>query len=526
MKTAAMPSLSGSTMRDVTAKSIKLNRDLGKMLEQALERDLLVRIGWGKQGDEKPKKGEIGVITHLPADSRVLLLGDLGECAGAMNDGGTFTLQGGCTSMLGAFQRGGRITIERDAGDRSGHRMTGGEIVVQGSAGDETGAGMRGGLLIVRGHAGKASGAAMEGGTVVILGSTGSEPGRSMVGGRVIVAGSCPPPGDGAAMRSIEAAELDELAEHLEPLGLQLDSDALVIVPSETGSPIGEAPENSVTEGFEGITLVPSAHDRLSDQSALDTLTLILPAGQDENGLLAPLPWIVEAERMTSATGKYGVAQPGIVTSEPRSNDLMLINEENLLDAASRIQNCSGMVLDLNNLPALNDAEIEALLVSLYSRMADDSLVFIKDSVSRVEHLFRLVVDLDLDGAVVDVAAAGGSRAAAALPRIGLVARAMNLPNQGRTILLEIDEAPSAEDLLIARGAGCTALVAPAPNEDIEASLAWIDGTLRGWMRELGISDLADLNRRNLRALDHDTAAISGLRLVGYDRPLPMWLGN
>ena len=37
-------------MRDITAKSVKLNRDLDKMLEQALERDLLVRIGWGKQG--------------------------------------------------------------------------------------------------------------------------------------------------------------------------------------------------------------------------------------------------------------------------------------------------------------------------------------------------------------------------------------------------------------------------------------------------------------------------------------------
>ena len=81
-------------MRDITAKSVKLNRDLDKMLQQALERDLLVRIGWGKQGDEKPKSGEIGVITHLPEKSRVLLLGDLGECAGAMNDGGTFTLQG------------------------------------------------------------------------------------------------------------------------------------------------------------------------------------------------------------------------------------------------------------------------------------------------------------------------------------------------------------------------------------------------------------------------------------------------
>ena len=82
----------------------------------------------------------------------------------------------------------------------------------------------------------------------------------------------------------------------------------------------------------------------------------------------------------------------------------MLITEENLLEAAGIIQNCSGMVLDLTKMHAINDAEIEALLVSLYSRMKDDSLVFLKDSISRVEHLFRLVVDLDLDGALVDVA--------------------------------------------------------------------------------------------------------------------------
>ena len=47
-------------MRDITAKSVKLNRDLDKMLEQALERDLLVRIGWGKQGDENPRMEKLG----------------------------------------------------------------------------------------------------------------------------------------------------------------------------------------------------------------------------------------------------------------------------------------------------------------------------------------------------------------------------------------------------------------------------------------------------------------------------------
>ena len=526
MKTVSIPSMYESAMRDITVKSVKLNRDLDKMLEQALERDLLVRIGWGKQGDEKPKKGEIGVITHLPENSRVLLLGDLGECAGAMNDGGTFTLQGGCSSMLGAFQKSGRITIESDAGDRAGHRMNGGEIIIQGSVGNETGAGMQGGSIIVRGHSGEATGSGMTGGTVVVLGNTGNEPGRGMVGGRVIISGSCPPPGEGATMRSIEASELDELAEHLEPLGLHIDSDALVIVPSEEGPPEAEFPETSITEGFEGITLVPSARDRLPTHSPIDTSSSLHPAGQDEYALIAPLPWIIETDRMTANTGTYGTSQPGLVTTEPRANDLMLITEDNLLEAAGLIHNCSGMVLDLTQMPVINDAEIEALLVSLYSRMADDSLVFLKDSVSRVEHLFRLVVDLDLDGALVDVATAGGSRAAAALPRIGLVAQAMSLPKQGRKIMLRLVEAPSAEDLLIAIAAGCSAIVAPAADDDVEAALTWIDGIMRGWMLELGISNLSELTRRNLRALDHDTAAISGLRLIGYDRPLPMWLRN
>jgi|TARA_B100001105_G_scaffold213380_1_gene178384 hypothetical protein len=102
----------------------------------------------------------------------------------------------------------------------------------------------------------------------------------------------------------------------------------------------------------------------------------------------------------------------------------------------------------------------------------------------------------------------------------------MNLTEQGRQLLIELDEAPSAEDLLIAVAAGCSIIVAPPPEEGFEELLVWLDSTIRGWMRELGVDGLEKITRRNLRALDYDTAAISGLRLVGYDRPLPMWLGN
>ena len=55
------------------------------------------------------------------------------------------------------------------------------------------------------------------------------------------------PPGEGATMTSIESSEVEELAEQLEPLGLYIDSDALVIVPSEDGPPQAELPETSIT---------------------------------------------------------------------------------------------------------------------------------------------------------------------------------------------------------------------------------------------------------------------------------------
>ena len=53
-------------------------------------------------------------------------------------------------------------------------------------------------------------------------------------------------------------------------------------------------------------------------------------------------------------------------------------------------------------------------MVSLSSHLSSSSLILLRDGADRVEGLFRLVVDLDLDGAIVSVATPGGGRAAAA----------------------------------------------------------------------------------------------------------------
>ena len=110
-------------------------------------------------------------------------------------------------------------------------------------------------------------------------------------------------------------------------------------------------------------------------------------------------------------------------------------------------------------IPGLNDAEIEAILVSLRSRMEDQSIILLRGNIGRIEQLFRLVMDLELDGAVVECATPNGSRLASALPKIGLASKAMGIGTTGKFIFIETMNEPDAKDMLVAIGSGCTGLL-------------------------------------------------------------------
>ena len=513
-------------MREQTARSFKLNREIARMLPEAIEKDRLIKIGYGSGGDTKPRDGDFGVITHLPPQSRVLVLGNLGECVGSMNRGGTLNIEGSCESMLASFQLDGRIVVERDVGNRLAMNMKGGSVVVMGSAGDEACAGMYGGTVVIRGQASSMTGAGMRGGTLVVMGSVGINPGMGMRGGRIIIAGSCPPPGEGAKMRSISSKEVNEMSEILEPLGLSLEDDALVLIPESAETFDSVTPKRWISEGFESIGIYPSASERIAMHSSVDTSIDILPVGSDEVSLGLKIPWMIRSDRGHSDdTNHNGISR--MVESDPSEGDLVIVGEGGLIDFPNYGKKCSGIVLDLQNLPPLNDAEIEALLVSLTSHLDDTSLVFLRDGVDRVEGLFRLVVDIDLDGAVIGLSTPGGGKSAAALPRIGLASRAMGLDVQRRIIAIEIEKEPSAEDMIITRASGCSFIIGPFGKENGEIRLQnETIPRLIGIMKEAGLHSMDNVGRRILRAKDMETAAISGLRLVGFERPLPMWLGN
>ena len=83
-----------ATVEEVVASSMSINSRLPAQLEKALERNIVLRIGWTTNGDPVPKDGEMGLCPNLPAGSKVRSLGYLGPFTAAFGQGGSFTHQG------------------------------------------------------------------------------------------------------------------------------------------------------------------------------------------------------------------------------------------------------------------------------------------------------------------------------------------------------------------------------------------------------------------------------------------------
>ena len=88
-----------------------------------------------------------------------------------------------------------------------------------------------------------------------------------------------------------------------------------------------------------------------------------------------------------------------------------------------------------------------------------------------------------------------------------------------RFIMIRLEGAVSADTIVISKCAGIGAVVSP----DLEGGAEEVDSKIRGILREMGVASFSEVNRSNLRAIDHGTAMQTGLRLAGLERPLPTW---
>ena len=506
-------------------RSIGINRQLAGALETAIERNAILRIGWTADGTEVPKEGESGLCPFLPEGARVRSLGRLGPWI-STGGSGSFDHRGDAGSMFGAALHDGRLLCEGHVGPMAGWSMRGGTIVIEDGCDDDLGASMHDGLILIKGKLGKRVGNAMRGGLIVVHGDVDHDPGSGMLGGMIVIDGRCPAPGPGVTMRPLSADELKDVNARIEDPSWQVPADAVCLVPNLIEGSEHE-PRGPREDPMRGLGLMPTTPSAALDGASVDTTVLL---GSAPLALPLPvLPHVTNGERLRAKRSKEDVAQtlaeqPFLVDEAPRPIDLLRIGE-GTVQAWTSLPAAAGAVIDLGDLPPMDPASLEALLV-LLSSMCDEppSFALLGDA-GRVNHLHRWAAEHGMCAAFMDVGKRPDLPLPAMLPLAGRSSNATLDPEITRSGV-KLDWSPSGRDLVLL-GAGGLGLAVFRPEDDGPAALAATLRRLREGMtyhlRDLGLSSIDALGRAHLRATTLDAAVMSGLRVAGFERPLPDW---
>ena len=501
-----------ASVEDVVASSMNINSRLPAQLEKAIERNIVLRIGWTTSGSPVPKEGELGLCPALPKGARIRSLGQLGPFTAAFGRGGTYTHQGTCEGFLGAGNDGSIITCERNAGIHVGYCMRSGRITVLDGVESDAGSLMSGGLLIIRGDAGARIGGGMSGGDIVVHGDVGPDPGAGMSGGRIIINGRCPQPPPGVSLRPLTKKETNEINKELAEDDLLIPADAVCL---EAEIVPAEGIMASCREDFSGISLVTTKTEHNPNYSTCDTVKLI----GDENSLALPIPLMPYIPEGVSE----GIEHPCMVKQSPRDCDIILIDSSNFVDMPELISNSAGFALDLSSLPSLGGAELDGLLVAAKSITTEQKKLLLISTVSNAQNLHSRATHHNVDCAITILDDGSGTSAAASLPLVG---RSVATNLEGCISGMMLPWSATSEDIAILCASNIDFAITMPPDENIQAWLTQTSAGLMAHLNRLGLNSVDSLSRANLRACDQDTAAVSGLRLAGYERPMPHWFAR
>lgn len=520
---------------EVVQRSLNINAKLVPRLEAAAKQNAILRIGWTNAGDPVPKNGELGLCPGLPEGARIRALGVLGSWTAAFGKGGTFTIQGDSGGFLGAGNDGTSIRCEQLSGDFTGFAMHSGDITVLEGAGNDAGAMMTGGRLVVRGPCGARVGGGMSDGLIVVHGDVGPDPGAGMTGGCIVVNGRCPTPPPGVVLRPLETKELNAINKELADESLHVPSDAVCLSAHENSLTVEGLGDMVSSSDLSSVGLTPSGQPRLPPYATVDTIALI-GVTEEVNPLALPIPMMphlpadmdLSGESASEATQAVLNQHPSLVHNQPRSMDVYIVDGDRLTDVVNAVPMAGGFAVDLDRLPSMNAEQLDGLLVALRSIAREDAPSMLIQAVGRVEALHRSAVHHDVHVAMARIEDGSGLSEAAALPIIGR-SNKEHLTDSSTQSAVLLGFAATGHDVAVLLAAGVHIVASEVPVADLDDMALWLMGTqddLAHELRRVGVTSVDMLQRQHLRALDTETASVSGLRLAGYGRPLPHWFAR
>ena len=520
---------------DVFDRSMSINAKFLPRLQAAVEQNALLRIGWTGSGEEVPKNGEIGLCPAMPEGARIRALGKLGSWTSCFGVGGSFDVEGETGSFFGAYNQGSKLSVTGYIGRCAGFMMQSGSLSGSDGSGDDLGMFMNDGLITIKGDVGQRIGNGMTGGIIVVQGDVGNNAGCGMKGGMIIIEGRCPTPPQGTQLRPLTAKELKDINANIEDHNMILSNDAFCL--ESSNSVEYHIDGSTVSSGdLSSIAITPMDETPLIENHDVDTAALIHGADEDALPILLPLPilpYVPDGSALTveaNSTGRLSriQTQPFLVEEHPRPIDVLSLNVRSLVTLNEYASSVAGACLDFDSLPALTDEELDGLLVILRTLLTPESPILATQGISRIQSHHKRAVYHNIQVAVSRIEDGTGVPEAATLPIIGRSVKT-NLESTETTAALEFGFTCDAHDIVVARCAGAQFVVTQPPVLETDDMEFWLQGLsldMTRILRNLGLESIDHVQRAHLRALDYDTAAISGLRMVGYERPLPHWFAR
>ena len=501
--------------------------------------------------------GMNSIAVGLREVAKITVEGTAGDYFGAFNGGATLRLLGDAGRYAGDSMSGGVIRIEGNADYGVGTYLMGGTINIEGNTSVATGQRMYDGVITIKGNAGSLTGLAMKDGLIFIGGKCGSMVGHNMEGG-VIYARAFKSLGENAMELPLNKVDKSRLIEYLEIDELEIDEFKKVVAKVDDGAPEEGFPVilQDTPEGYlEKVTLSPSfsvyTKEELRSHEELDLSTKV---GSGLGVLKMKAPFLIydagstsfsvlkEAEALKVPIASSTIPKPDEDDDdETKTHRLLRISPERNGTDIEVISRAKGMELILGSgsgyylggelissaperpLDINTPLDIRNFIELLREITVSSLPVFVTVSGENIYDLVMAVAKGKPDGIIL--------KSQLPTTAVTVASEALeDLDKRDQIMLFVLGMFDNEVDVykMLAMGADGVALVFPDTGTKITEekdafSLDRLVNGLKVLMAYCGHRELADITNDDLRALNYSTAAITGLKLIGYDQKLPIW---
>jgi len=389
-------------------------------------------------------------------------------------------VDGKAGGFFGALNKNAEITLKGDAGNFAGYMMSGGKIFIDGSAGKFLGAKMTNGVIIVSGDA---------------------ESLGNVLGGSLFVKGE---------IRDVENAEIQTMNDNEKEMLKKYNL-------GEMKKAVSKKMEYRKKGGFKPV--VSSLNDFLllkRENEAIKEADTGLEIGK----LKLKTPIFLSPDK----------PNPGFALGASESGTFSVCQSKEEVDAVKNtpvVRWQSFTDLEVCNAVELNPVDFKEIEL-LREVTEHKKTIILRILPFDLYENMKKALKAKPDAIAVDCSY---------FPAVGVFGSALKAFEEANAKeknikLLILANLRSAEDVIkiLALGADGIGFFYNERNGDVETVSSEVSSFIKKMNEEIknivaftGHNSINELNKNDLMALTYDAAAVTGVKLIGYDRVLPMW---